>query len=686
MDAKSELARIVRSKDFARSTPEQQQDFVIGYLRNRQPSADHRAAFSQFDDAQQRKIADEAIRRTAEPTTGEIAQGAVEKTARIAGPLAATVGMSGAIPVTAAAVPAAMISEFAPEVTRPFLTGQAADLAGALERSAESGLLSLALGPVEKGAELAGKAVGGLRSRLMGTRSFKDPKTGQMVENPDVAAARSVLEPRGGGLTLGQQRGSGRGFFENISRNAILGEGKFANLDLSNEAAIDKFADEITARLASSMDASQLGTFFREHATKGHKLARDAGSALFKKVDQAAGGIQTIQDDALDFMDAVAHRPGMKKVFSRFNANTPGSRKTGQRAIEEMLGRHSNGYATFEDADLAASEFFAAADELKQIGEVGAANMAEAMGAKIRAGVDLALDQLDPQLRGMANNARQFWKQEVIDTYETSAMRRMLRDLKESPGQLPTTLLNGGVDLLRTAKKIASKTLKDARGNPIQDGAPTWPEIQQSLFGTMLVRATNPVKGLFSDIKKLSGQQLMQQAKSLNEGNTKYIETLTDGSVTLHDFKRLAAAIDKAGLGVEGSGGVFIRLKQAQAAGSIGSLALGAANVVDPGIAVTGAGAIIVAPWLLARWFTNRQAMHNLAEGLIGGPKSQAFRRVVALATAESDKSREFVRENFGDIRPKVREAAPGAAQSLKDLIAVRPQTTLDPQASLRSP
>ena len=63
MDAKSELARIVRSKDFARSTPEQQQDFIIGYFRNRQPSADHRAAFSQFDDAQQRKIADEAIEK-----------------------------------------------------------------------------------------------------------------------------------------------------------------------------------------------------------------------------------------------------------------------------------------------------------------------------------------------------------------------------------------------------------------------------------------------------------------------------------------------------------------------------------------------------------------------------------------------------------------------------------------------
>ena len=232
MAAKDELARIVRSKDFARSTPEQQQDFVIGYFRNRQPSVDHRAAFSQFDDARQRKIADEAIRRTAEPTTGEIAQGAIEKTARWAGPLAATAGLSGAGPVTAAAVPAAMISEFAPEVTRPFLTGQAADLAGALERSAESGLLSLAIGPVEKVAGMAGKAVGGLRSRIMGTRSFKDPKTGQMVENPDVAAARSVLEPRGGGLTLGQQRGSGRGFFENISRNAILGEGKVEGVEV----------------------------------------------------------------------------------------------------------------------------------------------------------------------------------------------------------------------------------------------------------------------------------------------------------------------------------------------------------------------------------------------------------------------------------------------------------------------
>lgn len=682
MAAKDALARIVRSKDFARSTPEQQQDFVIGYLANQQPSIDHRAAFSQFDDARQRQIADEAIRRTAEPSTGEIAQHAVEQTARVAGPMAATAGLSGAGPVTAAAVPAAMISEFAPEVTRPFLTGQAADLAGALERSAESGLLAGVLGPVEKVGGMLGKAAGGLRSRLMGTRSFKDPKTGKMIEDPDVTAARSVLEPRGGGLTLGQQHGSGRGFFENLSRNAILGEGKFARLDLTNEKAIDQFADEVAAKIGNSMPAEQLGIYARDHVAKGHKLAREAGGALFTQVDNAAGGIQTIQDDALDFLDVTAKLPGMKKVFASFNAGRTG----GKKGIEELLGRTGNGFAKFGDAELAASELFAAYRELKKRGEVGAANLAAKLGGMVRRNIDTALDQLDPTLRAQADNARQFWKDEVVDTYETEVMRGLVKQLAKTPGQLPLTLINGGIDTLKAAKKAMNKTLRDAKGNIIQDGTPTWPEAQKSILGSLLVGATDPVKGIFSDIRKLSGRQLMQRIQSLDAGNSQYIKTLTDGSTTIHDFQRLATAIDKAGLGVEGSGGVFMRLKQAQAVGTAGSLALGASNVVDPGIAVTGAGAIIVAPWLMAKWFTNRQAMHNLAEGLIGGPKSQAFRRVVALATAESDKSREFVREHFGDIRPKVRDAAPGAAQSLKDLIAVRPQTTLDSQASLRSP
>lgn len=682
MTPQDALHQIVRSKPFQQASPQQRIEFVQGYLANQQPSTDQRAAFVQFDSRQQREIAEEAIRRVSVRTDAESAQHAVE----VVGPMAG--GLLGAQAGTPLGVPGmivggtagAMIGEFAPELTRPFTTGKAADLAGALERSAETGVLSILTGPLEGAAAVGSRVFGGMRSRLFGLRNFKDPQTGKMIENPDVTAARSVLEPRGGGLTLGQQRGTGRGFFENISRNAISGEGRFADLDRANAEAIDAFADEVSARLGQAMPAEQLGTFISNYVAKGGKLARDAGSRLFRKVDEAAGGIQTIQDDALDFVDAISKLPGGKKVFASFNAGKSG----GKKGLEELLGRTGNGFSPFADADLAASELKAVERELRKRGEVGAANIAGKLAAKVRDGVNTALDQLDPALREQADAARTFWKQEVADRYESTVMRSLVKRMQQTPGQLPVAILNGGIDTLQAVKAATSQPLRDAAGNITQRAA--WPEIQKSVIGSILTRATDPVAGLFSNVRKISGQKLMQVLQSLDEGNTQFVRTLTDGTTTASDFRRLATAIDLANRKVSGSGGVFMRLQQSGEAVKAFQLVAtgGAAASGGIGGAAAGAGAFIITPKLLANWFTNRQAMQNLADGLIGGPKSAAARRLITMAAAFSDESRGLLREEVGDVRPAVQQGA----QSLRGLIQTQglPPLTLDSGPTITAP
>ena len=643
MSAQTDLHRIVRSKQFQQTPKAKQADFIVGYFKDRQPDADMRAAFTQFSDAEQRQLAEEAIRRSSKETTGETLQGSIETASKFAVPLAATAGLSGAGPVTAAAVPAAMIGEFIPELTRPFLTDQAADLGSALERSAESGLLSLALGPVEKIAAIGGKVIGGVRTRLFNPRTHKDPTTGKMIENPEVTAARAVLEPRGGGLTLGQQRGTGQGFFENIARNSLVGEGRFAKLDMANEVALDTFADEIGRKIGQSMPVEELGVLVREQLTQGGQVARATGKELFKQVDAAAGGIATVQDDAIAMIQKNQQLPGMRKVFAAFNAGIQGGRK----GLEQLLGKSQNGLAKFEDADVAAAELFAVARELEKKGEQGAANLSKALGAKVRTGIDDALDELPtPDLKQQANNARQFWKQEIVDKFESPVMREVVSTLRKKPGMIGRVVLNGGIDTLKAVKKA---TQTGVNGNPAM-----WPEIQTNILSTVMTRATDPVQGIFSGVRKMSGAKLLSLLQRLDEGNSQFVKELTGGTTALQDFRMLATAVDKAGLSVHGSGGVFIRLKQAGEFSNLvkGGQIAGVGSGMAMGQTAAGAGIFIVTPALLARWFTNRTAMTNLAEGLIGGPKSVAARRLATLAAVQSDNASEFVQQHFGEPLP----------------------------------
>jgi len=656
--ARNDLFRIVRSKEFLKIPPAERTDFIVGYLQSQQPSEMARAGFAQFDKTKQRQIAQEATRRISQETPGETFQRSAETAGPIAGAFAgAQIGAPfGPIGVAVGGAGGALSGVLAPALLRPLTTGQGGQLGEDLEEAGFAGLLGLAGGVVEKGFKAAGQFVGNIRSNVF-VRRFRDLKTGKKIEDPAVTAAREVLEPRGGALTAGQQRGTGRGFFETVAQGSIIGEGNFANMAKANEAALDQFADEIAKNIGRSMPAEQLGVFFRNQLVAGGNVARAVGKKLFGQVDEAAGGIRVDQDDALAFLVEKHEIPAMKKVFAAFTAGRQG----GLRGAQELLGLRTGRFASFENADLAASEFFAVSRQLGKQGETGAANLAKVLGTKIRGGIDDALDTLDPELKTMANNARQFWKENVVETFETDVMRGVLKKLHKTPGQLPKMLLNGGIDTLKAVKKVAQLSQKADKPSNIAAEVPTWPEIQRSVMGSLLAKSTDPVAGIFNNIQKVSGQTLMTQVRALDAGNSGFIKTLTDGSVTLKDFQRLANAIDVANRKIGGSGGIMIKMSQGGAIG--GLLTLGATGVMSPGMTVAGSGTIIFAPWLLARWFNNKQAMVNLGDGLIGGPLSAGFRRLTTAAILEGEKMRSEVQGKLPSLGLR------DAPQSIRELI-----------------
>ena len=75
-----------------------------------------------------------------------------------------------------------------------------------------------------------------------------------------------------------------------------------------------------------------------------------------------------------------------------------------------------------------------------------------------------------------------------------------------------------------------------------------------------------------------------------------------------------------------GRGKIFIQLKEAGALTQIGSVALGAQGIIDPGTAT----AFVVAPWALSRVFTSPKLMNLIINGVQGKPRNfEQFSRLM---------------------------------------------------------
>lgn len=714
------LKHVVRSPQFNQAAPEQRLAFMRGYFEGHHPDPEVRKQFTQFTPEQQNQLAAEAMRQASIETTGETFQRSAEVALPTAGSFAGGyIGAPGGpLGVATGMGVGTGLGQLAAETLKPLTTGEAPDFS-AFGEAAKQGALAFGLGGIsEKAAKLAGPVAGALRKRFKG-----------IPDDADVTAARTVLEPRGGGLTVGQQRSTGRAFIENILRNAFTSEGTFAKLDQANLEAIGHFAQDIAKRVSNSMPAQQLGKFVYENVIQANKAARVYGGQLFQTLRAKAGGqIPSQQQDALQFLNETQHLPGMQMVLSAFNGAKKGmeggtslerlrvllgakdapkpptrisprpaktnapfkdpkaaekaaieadaQNKAAIQKYQQDLALHKKtwGVADYEDAMQAANELAGISYQLKRSlepGAKGAAKLADTLYAKIVSQADDALSKLAPHLVKEAKAAKQFWSENVVGRFENELISEFIKKMDKTPGELPAFILSHGVDMLDAVKKATmsgTRAIRNSRGKVIEHTLPTWPQIQESVAGALIAQSVNPSKGIFSGIRHLKGDDLLARFHQLDIGNTQFTKKLLEGSnVNLKDIKRLAAAIDVASRHIAGSGGVFVRMKQAGALGGLaGAGAFGAheAGADMPVTVATGVG-IVVAPWVLARALTNRQYLKNVAEGLVGGPKSVFFRRLIVSSMGASESNRQFLEQKFDQA---VQEGLPSVTQSLRPL------------------
>ena len=656
-----DIQATVRSEMFEAASPFERRAIVENMLTSQAPMKIRQ----QFLDMQQNNPTkaigqvNRILKEAGAPTEGEQQQQFIETAAPIAGGVIGGLAMTPTIGGQVIGVTAGtMAGRLFPEITRDYLTGQPGQFKEAFKRSVQSDLIETP--PLvflsEKLLRGTGKLVGGVRSAFSAVSKEPTLRAG-------TKAARSVIESgraasglsrstQTGGLSIGQQAPQG-GILqaaESLFEGSFGGRRAFQRLARDNEINTDAFVDSLVARYAPTRTASELGTAFESVVQSGknstYKVAKNISHRLHQKVDKAAQGLNVSFDDTVEFIQKNNRNPAMQKVFKAFTTQVEGTGKNanrlfgGRRGLETLLGvtndpgliKQLPAVSSFTNADIAQSAVGSTIRELERQGELGAASLAKTLFAKIRTDMDLAATKFgDGSVATLYKEAKDFARVEVFEKFNNRLILDLMEEMRVRPGVLTARLLGeGSTDLLQAVKRVTP----NAEFN----------EIRNSLMATLLNRAKDPVAGNFSGVSKVSGRTLMAQIHKLEEANSGYMKVLlgdAKSSPGLHDFQRIANAVETYTKKLGSDAGIFIKFAQASALGALGTAFI--TGHVDQPMTLLGSGAILIAPWYGARLFTNRQAIRNFADGLIGGPKSEAMKRVLIAASAAHQQENEKI-------------------------------------------
>jgi hypothetical protein len=547
--------------------------------------------------------------------------------------------------------------------TKPLLTGEVDPLITSIKETAKEFAANAAIaGGARLLTDLGAKAIGPLRRRF-----FAPGATSAQTQ-----AAREELEPRGGVLTptmlSGEETPAAVSMAENVARSGMGSAGTFSQMDLANEKALMAYAKELVDRFGALVSEQDLGKLLRQEVSEGVRLGAQASRQAHQVVDQITrGGIKvdtttllqktpgvydlTLTDLKIPAVRAIVkYLGGPQRVRELTQTQIaaavppkyiaiPGWSPFAQKA--GVPAQISNS-VSFADADLLHSQLLAyvrdagaSLDPAVKAARRLAKNLAfrlkhkpGTMGAQDPGGaIDQALAQAEQTMPG-ATQAFQAAKQftaEVKERLEGALLNSMMKKLSTQP----ETILGA---LLSTASGAERISLLDA----VREAAPqTFPKIQQGLFTRILKDATKK-ESLTGLDARLDGKQII---KYLDDMDPLFMRQAlgADREVAL---RRLANALEVAGRRPEGPGRIFIQLAQAGAATAVLKAPFGA----TPFQRARAATLILLGPYAIGRIFTDPRAMKNLAEGLIGGPKSAAFRRAIVALSAQGPPGEELKR------------------------------------------
>lgn len=629
--------------------------------------------FQHLNEADQVQFSERALHEALQPTTGERVQHTIEGVAPIVAPsVAAAAG--GSIPQTmVAAAGGAML----PEVTRPFTTGEAPDFLGGIRRAATNAALT---GVAEKAIRGIGTVMGQMRQKQV---------LGEGPSLEQTKSARAVLEPglKEKGYFLTPKQISREHlppvteFIENVAESGLGGRGvmqgqRQATDDVINQAAV-ALQTQLQRGLATNEDAA---TMFLNHANGRELYLRTISSMKHRVVDDLNQKGVTVA--AKPVIDVVGLRtdPTTKAVLSNFKVpelrDSQGKLMrqgySGADGFYEMLNGAGPRQVSFGDADRARSVLLGISRDFggptasgsdKQVARL-AGNMAE----RLRTGMDTAARRLDPKAADAYAAAKEFHRTQVVEKFDDAIYKGIVKSVEKEPGKFAQYVLSPeNVDKLKVVKEMAGDG---------QLGA--WPEIQGRLLQHIVSRAVEKESlGLGLELnqvveqgllRKISGDSIRSSVKALGpEG-----EQLLLGGPPGEAFRKFTNALEVGAARPEGPGKIGTIMMQFGAMSTLGAAGGGLAGGLISGgdwAAVSqgagaGAAAVLLTPRAFAKIMTNEKLMRNIADGIIGGPKSLAFGRMTT---------------NIGLLNDDIQRSIGG---SLHDVIA----SSASPTAQLASP
>lgn len=615
------LHRQIRGdQNFRRMSPEEQLHYV-------QTSLTANPKFRSASEEDQVVVAKHVLDQVSQPTTGEQIQSGLE----VGAPIAGAVGAGAIHPALAPAGAAA--SHLVTEGARPFTTGEAPRIGEGLTEAAKD-FFFVAAG--EGILQKAKSVLGGMRQKMIAPGATSE----------ETVAARRALEPYGAVLTPKQLSGEATPgfveFLQNVAENAIGSRTRALKNYTNTDQALAQYVNDVEQQLLPTLKSNpQLATEFVDHYLTNARFARQVSSFNHRVVDELNNFGATVETGAAIRRTSLG--PISDRLFNNFEVpeilkagqpTRPGF--AGREGFFDMMNSVGRGETNFETADRARSALLEISRTAK-VNDPQVAKMAALMAEDLRTAMDRGITQLSnrlpgpqvQQLKDAYTNAKLFHKQEVIERFNDKLLLKVVDALKAEPAMLSQILL-------RPNRVHQLEVVRDA--------APSlWPEIQGRLITSILgkARMTHALGiGMSGQqatqagmVKSFNGPAIIKAFQSLGEDYTKVL--LGPGSMPL--VRDVANAIEVAARRPSGPGKIITSMTQATAASTIAKAPLDLSGAQRAG----GATLLMLSPIVLGRIFTSKSAMRNLADGLIGGPKSDAFLRTLAFATATNRKVQE---------------------------------------------
>ena len=457
-----------------------------------------------------------------------------------------------------------------PEITRPFLTGEASKPADPLAAART--------GAFEGAAQLVGGQAGRVVQRVLAPFASRVIPFARDVANPALERVSQRLSP----AQMTESRVLDT--LENIADASLLGGGRIEAMRTGvTQRGVQRLTDELTARVGNTMSPQEVVGLLSGSRKYGLAMGQAIKRAFYKNVDELAKDVfidtQPIWNELRQGVGFRAQAT-LEKALSAASIDPERFFQIPVAGSGQIIPQ-----TTFQLAQSARSRLLAVARRPAATAEDQAIrNTAGHLAGLIDQQMESATRRLNPEALRAFREANAFTAG-VARRFDNRMVRRIFQQLENEPSRLDALLaMPNKADVLAQIERSV--------------GTEAYKRLQERLATTVIHRAVDPSTGI------LSGRGLLESMKVLGNDTTAAIFGSNRAQVL--QFARVVDFVQQRQ--TTGTGKIAIQLAQAPAAFQI---------LRNPTGPLSGAAyAVLIGPAALARLLTSERGTSWLTTGL----------------------------------------------------------------------